>query len=343
MRTGQVLKAVMSGAFMGTLIAGVAAAETNKVAGQVIAVTGQVTVKREDMPSHPLKFRDALYWRDVVEARKDGIARALLLGKTTVTVRELSRLELREERRVDGVRYIAELVSGKVRASVARMLMRPGEQVEVWTWNAVASVRGTDFIVETVERPAPGAFGLLGEREVAQGVADRGTRTGETVVVTLSGVVEVSNRLAGTGQVERIGAYEAASVRGNRDPVRFQVSADEVRVLLRGLTPPRPEQARSGDKAEAVGKNVESAALTASAQSARAFEQGSGSDSSLGNQSSSGGDQGNGDGLALGQVSAGGSGNGFALGQANLATNVGKAVPPGLIPKGGVAPGQAKK
>ena len=118
---------------MGTLIAGIAAAESTKVAGQVIAVTGPVTVKRADMPSHPLKFRDALYWRDVVEARKDGIARALLLGKTTVTVRELSRLELREERRADGVRYIAELISGKVRASVARMLMRPGEQVEVWT------------------------------------------------------------------------------------------------------------------------------------------------------------------------------------------------------------------
>ncbi len=323
MRTSRVLKALMLGTFTGTLIAGVAAADTAKVAGQVIAVTGPVTVKRADMPSHPLKFRDALYWRDVVEARKDGIARALLLGKATVTVRELSRLELREERQVDGTRYVAELISGKVRASVARMLMRPGEQVEVWTWNAVASVRGTDFIVETVERPAPGAFGLLGEREVAQGVADRGKRTGETVVVTLSGVVEVSNRLAGTGQFERIGAYEAVSLSGNRNPVRFQVSSDEVKVLLRGLTPPRPEQARSGDKAEAVGKSVESAALTTSAQSARALGQAGGDrgrQGSLqgGKQDGQSGAQGNGNGFAIGQ----GNGIGLAVGHANLANDI---------------------
>ena len=191
----------------------------------------------------------------------------------------------------------------------------------------MASVRGTDFIVETVERPAPGAFGLLGERELAQGVADRGTRTGETVVVTLSGEVEVSNRLAGTGQVERIGAYEAASVRGNRDPVRLQVSADEVKVLLQGLTPPRPEQARSGDKAEAVGKNVESAALAASAQSARAFGQAGGDGGRQGSlkggkQDGQSGAQGNGNGLALGQVNAGGNGNGLGLGHTNLGNNV---------------------
>ena len=71
----------------------------------------------------------------------------------------------------EGIRYTAELVSGKVRASVARALMRPGEQVEVRTRNVVASVRGTDFIVETVERPAPeGAFGLVAVREVAEGI-----------------------------------------------------------------------------------------------------------------------------------------------------------------------------
>ncbi|MBI2154937.1 MAG: FecR domain-containing protein [Candidatus Rokubacteria bacterium] len=232
-------------AVAGAPIAGTAA-ETQKAAGQAISVAGPVVVLRPDVVPHPLTFRDNLYWRDVVEARKDGIARVLLGGKATVTVRELSRLELREERRTEGVRYVVDLVRGKVRASVARMLMRPGEQVEVWTFNTVASVRGTDFIVETLERPTQaGTFGLLGVRQVADAVGD-GAAARETVVVTLSGLVDVVNPLAGTGRTEQVGAYEAVRVSGRQDPVRLQVSADEMKVYLRRLTPPRPQQPGAG-------------------------------------------------------------------------------------------------
>ncbi|MBI3030315.1 MAG: hypothetical protein HYY64_12455, partial [Candidatus Rokubacteria bacterium] len=104
----------------------IASAQTPTAVGTVMAVSGNVTVTRRAAAPHPLKLREALYSRDVVEARKDGIARILLGGKTTVTVRELSRLELREEAQVGGVRYTVELLAGKVRASVARALMRPG-------------------------------------------------------------------------------------------------------------------------------------------------------------------------------------------------------------------------
>ncbi len=239
------------------LSAGIAAAEGLRGAGVVTAVSGPVAVTREESPAQPLKFRDPLYWRDVVEARKDGIARVLLGGKTTVTVRELSRLELREERQADGMRYTVELVAGKVRASVARALMRPGEAVEVRTRNTVASVRGTDFVVETVDRPSPaGAFGLLGVRDVAEGIPEGAGQTGETVVVTLSGVVEVTNRLAGTGRVERLGAYEAARISGRHDPVRFQVTPHMFRPALQGLTVPRPREVTSGDAAASVGEKV---------------------------------------------------------------------------------------
>ncbi len=262
-------------ALLGTSIAEVAAAETADIAGQVTAVAGPVTVTRAHVNPQPLKFRDALYWRDVVEAHQDGIARVLLGGKTTVTVRELSRLELREERLTEGTRYAVELLSGKVRATVARMLMGRGDQVEVRTRNVSASVRGTDFIVETVSDPAAQAW--------------------ETVVVTLSGVVEVSNRLAGTGRVERIGAYEAVRVSGTQDPVRFQVSADELKVFLRGLAPPRPEQARSGDKALAVEHTVEATSLAVLEQSLRAFEPSSGQRNglALGRGTNSGSNSGN--------------------------------------------------
>lgn len=355
MRIARLLLVLIVSALTGHLIAVVVAAEPSKVAGKVIAVAGPVSVTRPEMTSHPLKFRDNLYWRDVVEARRDGIARILLGGKATVTVRELSTLELREEKRPEGVRYVVDLVSGKMRASVARMLMRPGDQVEVWTWNSVASVRGTDFIVESVERPAQaGAFGLLASREVAQAVQDSRTRSGETVVVTLSGLVDVANRRGGTGHVERIGAYEAVRVSGNRDPVRFQVSADQLRVFLNGLTPPRPQQAQSGDQAEAVASKVESAAL-ASAPGVGAFEQagvdgprlgtGSGARDAQGvslavERSFQSGAQGAGDGSVLGQVNGTGTGSGVALGQVN-GTGIGNGLALGQVNAGGNGNGLA--
>jgi len=250
MRNVRLLLVLIGSGLTGALITGLAAAETANIAGQVTAVAGPVTVTRAQEVPQPVKFRDALYWRDVVEAHKDGIARVLLGGKTTVTVRELSRLELREERLTEGTRYAVELLSGKVRATVARMLMGPGDQVEVRTRNVIASVRGTDFIVETVSDPA------------GQSV--------ETVVVTLSGVVEVSNRLAGTGRVERIGANEAVRVRETQDPARFQVSAEALKVFLQGLTPPRPK-APGGDKALAVGHTGEATSLAVLEQSLRAL------------------------------------------------------------------------
>ncbi|MBI2152333.1 MAG: FecR domain-containing protein [Candidatus Rokubacteria bacterium] len=247
---------------------GRASAQNPTAAGIVTAVSGSVMVARLAAAPRPLRSGDTLYWRDVVEARKDGVARILLGGKTTVTVRELSRLELREEAQVNGVRYTVELVAGKVRASVARMLMRPGEQVEVRTRNAVASVRGTDFIVETVERPTqPGAFGLLGAREVGGGIRGDGAQSAETVVVTLSGVVEVTNRLAGTGRrVERLGAYQAVRVSGQGEPARVQVREDNLKTVLAGLTSPRAQEVRSSD----------AVALVASAQSAPVFERAGG-------------------------------------------------------------------
>ncbi|MBI2554468.1 MAG: hypothetical protein HYV92_08640, partial [Candidatus Rokubacteria bacterium] len=69
--------------------AAVGRAENLNNAGTVTAVAGPVTVAPSSASPQPLRFRDSLFWRDVVEARKDGIARVLLAGKTTVTVREL--------------------------------------------------------------------------------------------------------------------------------------------------------------------------------------------------------------------------------------------------------------
>ncbi len=184
-------------------------------AGVATAVAGPVTLTRPFAFSHPLKVDQGLYWRDVIETPKNATTQLRLEHKTTVTVRELSRLELRKEHLTTGVRYVVELLSGKVRMSVDRALMRPGDQVQVRTWNAVASVRGTEFIVETA-----------GD---------------STTVHTLTGVVEVTNRGGALARVERIGAYEAARVSGDKAPTRSQFAPHDLDVALQGLTPPEVE------------------------------------------------------------------------------------------------------
>jgi hypothetical protein len=234
-------------AFLVLLAPEIASAQTPTPVGTVMAVSGKVTVTRLAAIPRTLKFGDTLYPHDVIETHKGGIARILLGGKTTVTVRELSRLELRDEAHTDGVRYTVELMAGKVRASVARALMRSGEQVEVRTRNAVASVRGTDFIVEAAERPAPaGAFGLVAARDVGERIPDGGARSDETVVVTLAGAVEVANPLAGANRAERIRTDEAARISGRGEPIRLQVQGSDVESLLEGLTPARLYEAGIG-------------------------------------------------------------------------------------------------
>lgn len=216
----------------------VARAESNNGVGIVVAVAGPVTVARVAATPQPLQMGDPLYDGDVVEVSKNAFARLWLGGRTTVTVRELSRVQLREEVAAEGIRYTLELVWGKLRASVGRMLMLKG--VGVWTRNAVASVRGTDFIVETVQRTALAEpFGTLGDRQVATVPNNREPSSEETVVTVLSGLVEVSSRLSGTGKVERVGASETSRVRGTQDPVQSRLSLDHLKASSQGLIRPR--------------------------------------------------------------------------------------------------------
>ncbi len=258
--------------FIGACAPGSARAESASGAGIITALAGHVTVARPAAVPRPVTLRERLYWRDVVEAGKDSVARVLLAGKTTVTMRELSRLELREETQAEGVRYSVELMAGKVRTSVARMLMGSGEQVELRTRNAVASVRGTDFIVETVDRPtSAGAFGLLEASDVALAVADGGSRPSETIVVTLSGLVEVSNRLAGMGHVERVGAYEGVRVSGRQNPARFTITPTELKALLKGLTLRSPREAWIEDESPAIGETADQGATVPSSNSLAAL------------------------------------------------------------------------
>src|SRR5207248_963016 len=98
-----------------------------------------------------LKFKDDVLLRDVVTTGDKSLARMLLDGKAVVTVRERSVLTITE---IPGQNKVElDLESGKFALAVAREKMRPGEEIQIRTPNAVAGVRGTVLITE-VSRPA---------------------------------------------------------------------------------------------------------------------------------------------------------------------------------------------
>ena len=81
-------------ALIGVGLPAVSAAGSSNSVGTATAVSGSVTVTRIAAARKPLKFGDTMYWGDVVEVPKNGFARLLLWGGTTVSVRELSRVQL---------------------------------------------------------------------------------------------------------------------------------------------------------------------------------------------------------------------------------------------------------
>src|SRR3990167_5049214 len=113
-------------------------------AGVVTGIQGQAQLSRPAATPTPLRFRDGVVIRDVVDTREKSLARILFGGRSTVTVRELSRLEVREELLPGGARRdVHDLSSGAILVNVARQLMRPGDEVVIRTPNAVAAIRGS--------------------------------------------------------------------------------------------------------------------------------------------------------------------------------------------------------
>jgi hypothetical protein len=137
-----------------SLIAGMwpgsVAAQSAK-AGVITTLEGNVTAARSTAAQPvALKFKDDVFVNDRVVTGDRSLARLLLGGKAVVTVRERSALTITE---VPG-RSTIDLDSGKVAVAVAKDKMRPGEQIEVKSPNAVAAVRGTVFVVEVIRASA---------------------------------------------------------------------------------------------------------------------------------------------------------------------------------------------
>lgn len=131
-------------------------------AGVVTAVQGQAQLTRSAAPKPTLlRQKDGVMIRDVIDTREKSMARMLFGGKATVTMKELTRFEVREETLAGGAtRSTVELNSGALLLNVARELMKPGDEVIIRTNNAIAAVRGSMIYAETHE-PGQSAFAQL--------------------------------------------------------------------------------------------------------------------------------------------------------------------------------------
>ena len=95
-------------------------ASAQKPVGIVTALKGRAQLIRTGAQT-ALRFKDNVILRDIIDTQESSLVRVLFGGKSTVTVRELSRLEVREELLPGGgVRSVHNLSSGSILVNVAR-------------------------------------------------------------------------------------------------------------------------------------------------------------------------------------------------------------------------------
>ena len=186
--------------------------------GTVTALQGEATVGRAALPQPTsLKFRDDVFFRDQITTKAQATVRLLLGGKGVLTIREQSQVTLDESVAPTGERRsVLSLLGGKLAAAIARTLMRPGEEVEIRTPNAVAAVRGTVLIAEYIPSPtsaqAPAPL-LLASADPGFQVAQAPTpAAGQTTFLVLTGSVTVTAQ--GAPPVT-VGALQTVSVTGS--------------------------------------------------------------------------------------------------------------------------------
>ena len=196
-------------------------------AGVVTTLEGNVSARRVALPDPvSLKFKDDVFLQDTVTTGDKSLARMLLGGKAVVTVRERSVLTLTE---VPG-RSTIELDSGKFALAVAREKMRPGEEIQIRTPNAIAGVRGTVVVTEV-------------NRQSAQ------TGGGAPAVLTnfyvLRGTITAQQLDPGTkqplGAPLNVGTLQSYSQAGGSAPRVAPVPPERVGQITSGLQPQGPK------------------------------------------------------------------------------------------------------
>lgn len=232
--------------------------------GVVTALTGKADLKRaQDPQAAALKLRDPLAVRDVVETREESLARILLQGKTTVTVRELSRFEIREEKLPDGAeRAGIDLAAGRIRVMVARRLMKPGDEIQIRTLNAIAGVRGSEAVVEVMRlpdgQPRTVVTGVEGEFDVSLPRTRPFTAMAQVVSDAGPSIRLVQLQIPGGGAVRRFDRLQIDGAAGLQRVARSIISQQDLQILLRGFDVRHIRSAQTPEARDAARARSES-------------------------------------------------------------------------------------
>src|SRR2546426_95940 len=124
--------------------------------GFYMAVIGKTTVVHVGQPAAtPVKLREDVYFKDVIETQANSRAKALFEDDSILTVGENSRVEVNEfiyDPANNQRSTILRLFQGKARALVGKLFAGLGSRFEVHTPTAVAAARGTYFVVWIEEK-----------------------------------------------------------------------------------------------------------------------------------------------------------------------------------------------
>ncbi|HZX60765.1 MAG TPA: FecR domain-containing protein, partial [Candidatus Methylomirabilis sp.] len=181
-------------ALVGLLLPLTALAQPPTAAGVVTQVQGQVDLTRQATTPVSLQFKDNLFLRDIVNTREESMARMLFGGRSSVTVRELTRFEVRSEvLPTGGSKTVYDLSDGKIRVIVVPKLMKPGDEIEIRTPNAVAGIRGTVVVAEHDRKTGISRLTVVDDCATIAppGGASFTLCKGQRVVMTSSAVISV--------------------------------------------------------------------------------------------------------------------------------------------------------
>src|SRR3989442_93974 len=131
--------------------------------GFYLTVIGKPTVVHVGQPAAmPVKLRESVYFKDVIETQADSRAKALFEDDSILTVGENSRVEVSEyiyDPANNQRSSVLRMIQGKARALVGKLFAGLGSKFEVHTPTAVAAARGTYFVV-WIEEKASQKMGL---------------------------------------------------------------------------------------------------------------------------------------------------------------------------------------
>src|SRR6266571_683996 len=129
---------------------------TQQVIGFYLTVIGKPTVVHVGQPAAmPVKLRESVYFKDVIETQADSRAKALFDDDSILTVGENSRVEVSEyiyDPANNQRSSVLRMIQGKARALVGKLFAGLGSKFEVHTPTAVAAARGTYFVVWIEEK-----------------------------------------------------------------------------------------------------------------------------------------------------------------------------------------------